>query len=157
MGPLSMEQALGEEGARLASPGLETFAENLRQTAERQDSERARTYKNADARDGKDESPDEPERRKTFYRSLNKLNRSALCLSGGSIRSATFCLGVIQGLAAYDIGLGRPAMTKNAPWRRRPPCSGDFNFYQPCQGAAISDLGCPRGDVTRTSPRYLAT
>lgn len=34
-----------------------------------------------------------------FNRALNGLDRSALCLSGGGIRSATFALGVIQGLA----------------------------------------------------------
>ncbi len=32
--------------------------------------------------------------------------RSALCLSGGGIRSATFCLGVLQGLARWNV-LGR--------------------------------------------------
>ncbi|MGE7368930.1 hypothetical protein ACQKKX_07640 [Neorhizobium sp. NPDC001467] len=35
-----------------------------------------------------------------FNRALNGLDRSALCLSGGGIRSATFALGVIQGLAS---------------------------------------------------------
>jgi hypothetical protein len=36
-----------------------------------------------------------------LYRELNKLNRAALCLSGGGIRSAAFALGVIQALAAH--------------------------------------------------------
>jgi hypothetical protein len=36
---------------------------------------------------------------------LNGLDRSALCLSGGGIRSATFALGVIQALASHP----RPA------------------------------------------------
>jgi hypothetical protein len=40
-------------------------------------------------------------RLKTIYKSIHDLpqKRSALCLSGGGIRSATFCLGVLQGLA----------------------------------------------------------
>ncbi len=38
---------------------------------------------------------------RTLYRSLNTLNSSALCLSGGGIRSAAFALGVIQALAAH--------------------------------------------------------
>jgi hypothetical protein len=36
-----------------------------------------------------------------LYRELNKLNSAALCLSGGGIRSAAFCLGVIQALASF--------------------------------------------------------
>jgi len=36
-----------------------------------------------------------------LYRSLNALNSSALCLSGGGIRSAAFALGVMQALAAH--------------------------------------------------------
>jgi hypothetical protein len=36
-----------------------------------------------------------------LYRSLNTLNSSALCLSGGGIRSAAFALGVMQALAAH--------------------------------------------------------
>src|ERR1044071_6370202 len=38
-----------------------------------------------------------------LYRSLNKLDASALCLSGGGIRSASFGLGVIQALAAHSL------------------------------------------------------
>ena len=58
-------------------------------------------------RDGDHDSPIEADSRKEFYRSLNNLNRSALCLSGGGIRSATFCLGVIQALAAFDLKSGK--------------------------------------------------
>jgi hypothetical protein len=36
-----------------------------------------------------------------LYRSLNGLNNSALCLSGGGIRSATFALGVVEALAVH--------------------------------------------------------
>src|SRR5215510_15079704 len=36
-----------------------------------------------------------------LYRSLNGLNSSALCLSGGGIRSAAFALGIMQSLAAH--------------------------------------------------------
>ena len=49
--------------------------------------------------DLKDQEGDE------LYRSLNGLNASALCLSGGGIRSATFGLGVIEALAVHP----RPA------------------------------------------------
>lgn len=36
-----------------------------------------------------------------FNRRLGRLNRSALCLSGGGIRSGSFALGVLQALATY--------------------------------------------------------
>ena len=36
-----------------------------------------------------------------LYRALNGLNASALCISGGGIRSATFALGVIEALAVH--------------------------------------------------------
>jgi hypothetical protein len=36
-----------------------------------------------------------------LYQALNSLGLSALCLSGGGIRSATFSLGVVQALASY--------------------------------------------------------
>src|SRR5438046_2281293 len=36
-----------------------------------------------------------------LYRALNQLGQTALCLSGGGIRSAAFALGVIQALAAH--------------------------------------------------------
>jgi hypothetical protein len=60
-----------------------------------------RASRDADKRTGPDEDTSDVARRKEFYRTLNKLNRAALCCSGGGIRSATFCLGVIQALAMY--------------------------------------------------------
>jgi predicted acylesterase/phospholipase RssA len=46
-----------------------------------------------------DADQDELQRRKAVYRAAHKLGLSALCLSGGGIRSASFSLGVLQGLA----------------------------------------------------------
>lgn len=56
----------------------------------------------------KDKETDESfeERRlEAIYKSIHALpqGRSALCLSGGGIRSATFCLGILQGLARCDL------------------------------------------------------
>lgn len=47
----------------------------------------------------------EEERLAAIYKSIHDqpLQRSALCLSGGGIRSATFCLGVLQGLARCNM------------------------------------------------------
>ena len=44
-----------------------------------------------------------PEKLKDFVTRAGNLNLSALCLSGGGIRSAAFALGVVQGLAARGI------------------------------------------------------
>ena len=105
MGPFSIEEVLAKEAVELAGPPWQDFARGLQGQATKQESERRRIRMDADKRDGEDEDKTfaEAERRKAFYRSLNKLNRTALCLSGGGIRSATFCLGVIQALAAHDV------------------------------------------------------
>jgi hypothetical protein len=103
MGRLSIEQVLAEEAIALNGAATAERTDDLRPQATEQDAQSRRMKKDADIRSGKDENPDEVETRKAFYRSLNKLNRSALSLSGGGIRSATFCLGVIQALAACDV------------------------------------------------------
>ena len=111
MGPLSMEQALAEEAVAIGDLSAE-LADRLKREAggqeEGQKSESDRSDKNADVRDGDHDSATQADssRRMKFYRSLNETNRSALCLSGGGIRSATFCLGVIQALAAFDVKSG---------------------------------------------------
>src|SRR6266446_6740831 len=38
---------------------------------------------------------------RALYQGLNQLHSAALCLSGGGIRSAAFCLGVLQALASH--------------------------------------------------------
>jgi hypothetical protein len=103
MGPLSIEQVLAAEVIALNGVATGERGGDPRPQATEQDAQSRRMKKDADVRSGADENPDEVEKRKTFYRSLNKLNRAALSLSGGGIRSATFCLGVIQALAAYDV------------------------------------------------------
>jgi hypothetical protein len=111
MGPLSMEQALAEEAVAIGGLTAELEA-RLKEVASEQEagqtSERRRTYKDADVRDGDQDSATQADsrRRAKFYRALNETDRSALCLSGGGIRSATFCLGVIQALAAFDVKSG---------------------------------------------------
>ena len=83
MGPLSMEQALAEEAVALGGLGAE-LADRMKQEAgqeEGQKSERERTAKNADVRDGDHDSPTEADsRRKEFYRSLNnRIDRPSAC------------------------------------------------------------------------------
>ena len=50
-----------------------------------------------------------------LYRKLNHLDRAALCLSGGGIRSAAFSLGVIQALATHPRPKSQLAMFEAPP------------------------------------------
>ncbi len=106
MKPLSIEEALVEEVVALNAGIGQRGGDDLKALATTQVSERARVHRDADSRSGERDSAEDVKRRRAFYRSLNKLNRTALCLSGGGIRSATFCLGVIQALAAFDVKSG---------------------------------------------------
>jgi hypothetical protein len=103
VGPLSVEQVLTAEAAAIHGPQAKEATDTLRQHASVQPAETDRLDKDADDRSGRDENPHAVGERKKFYRELNKLNHAALCCSGGGIRSATFCLGVIQGLAKYNL------------------------------------------------------
>jgi hypothetical protein len=102
MAALSIEQVLAEE-ADAISGGTAGLVNSLAPELKGQEQHARRTRLNADDRARPQLDATEVERRKAFYRSLNKLNRAALCCSGGGIRSATFCLGVVQALAGYDV------------------------------------------------------
>src|SRR3954470_6578340 len=105
---ISIEQVLLEEAIAIHGPeGPEI--ETLRNLAGAQAAESLRARRDADTRTGGGEKLIDVERRKAFYRALNRLDGVALCCSGGGIRSATFCLGVIQALAMY-----RPATSAAA-------------------------------------------
>ncbi len=99
VGVLSVEQILAEEAEKIHGATREGSVADLKRLQTRQAFESDRANKDADTRSGKDEDPDWSARRKDFYCELNTIGRAALCCSGGGIRSATFCLGVIQALA----------------------------------------------------------
>jgi hypothetical protein len=96
-----------------------------------------------DQRDGQDIPPAVVEARNAFYRSLNGMNRAALCCSGGGIRSATFCLGVIQALAAHKARLlvAAPAPVPAAAAAGAAP-QHKAGVAQPAAASVISLLGC---------------
>jgi hypothetical protein len=81
-----------------------------------------RSHRNHDQNSQPDIPRDEVESREELYRRLNGLNRAALCCSGGGIRSATFCLGVIQALAECDVTQVAPRQneTRAAPGPHTP-------------------------------------
>ena len=99
MGALSVEQILAAEAAAIHGAAEQQSVSDLRGLQTGQDFEDHRADKDADARSGRDEDPAWAAKRKNFYCELNNIGRAALCCSGGGIRSATFCLGVIQALA----------------------------------------------------------
>src|SRR6516225_8049642 len=113
MAALSVEEVLAAEADALHGTNWRT-AVRLAHPPRGQEAQEARTRLN-DRRDGLDLPYDEVERRKAFYRSLNKLKRAALCCSGGGIRSATFCLGAIQAFAKYDVTNSAPRPPNNVP------------------------------------------
>src|SRR5215468_1613061 len=116
MGPLSIEEVLAAEAATISPSAPPHQTEDLKARATEQEAQLRLHKKDADTRRDGEETAQDVESRKVFYRGLNKLNRSALSLSGGGIRSATFCLGVIQALAAYDIRAGvAPQEGEKAP------------------------------------------
>ena len=155
MAALSIEQVLAEEAEAIAgTAGLAkklladlvaaqdaaakvtaaANAHDAEQDVKVEDVKTARYRLDADRRSGEDIPAAEVSDRKAFYRSLNALNRAALCCSGGGIRSATFCLGVIQALAAHDVG----ALT-HKPADKAPPEAGKT---QSESKAEHSLLGC---------------
>src|ERR1700753_1064946 len=93
MGPLSIEQVLAAEVIALNGVATRERGGDPRPQATEQDTQSRRMKKDADVRSGADENPDEVGKRKAFYLSLNKLNRAALSLSGGGIRSANVLSG----------------------------------------------------------------
>src|SRR3984957_10904920 len=127
MGPLSIQQVVAAEVIALNGVATGERGGDPRPQATEQDTQSRRMKKDADVRSGADENPDEVEKRKAFYRSLNKLNRSALSLSGGGIRSATFCLGVIQAQAAFDVA---PARTDRGKKRTSTPVNSLLGLFQ---------------------------
>ena len=102
--PLSIEQVLFEEAEALGGERIRTAARSAPHPGD-QHAQHRRTLLNADAHTG-DLPVAEARHREAFYRWLNGLHRAALCCSGGGIRSATFCLGVIQALASHDVRRG---------------------------------------------------
>src|SRR5690349_20045113 len=68
--------------------------------------------------------------RESVMRRLHASARSALCFSGGGIRSATFGLGVLQGLAAFS----------RKPAGERPALLGEFDYLSTVSGRSPSGL-----------------
>jgi hypothetical protein len=92
----SIEEVLAREVKAINGKALATQPEDQAQ-------EELRKRLNDDQRHKFSDKSDPIESRYEFYAELNSLNRAALCCSGGGIRSATFCLGVIQAFAACNL------------------------------------------------------
>ena len=69
--------------------------------------------------------PAEREFRDRLFAEFHRAKRSALCFSGGGVRSATFGLGVLEGLARWSAG---------AAGGQRPRLLGEFDFLSTVSG-----------------------
>ena len=108
MAALSIEQVLAEEVKIIHNKELAAKPQG-------QDAQEKRKRLNEDLRKNQDRKGSHVQARSEFYIGLNELNSAALCCSGGGIRSATFCLGVIQALAGCDVSKEPPARSGAAP------------------------------------------
>ena len=148
MGVKSIEEVLREEVEQIHGETLETPA--LKQGAQ----EERRNF-NADERMLADPDSDALKRRDEFYLALNKLNRAALCCSGGGIRSATFCLGVIQALAAYDVGA--PPSPPPSPAKPADHGGADQHTEEAPHGGAPHDHANSKAAAAPASPKHAKT
>jgi hypothetical protein len=112
-GPFSIEEVLAAEAKEIH--GDNPITQKLTGGAKDQDAQEKRKKLNEDQRGRTDRDDPDVQARSEFYIGLNELNSAALCCSGGGIRSATFCLGVIQALAGCDVGKEPPARSGAAP------------------------------------------
>ena len=118
VGPLSIEQVLAAEAAAIhdvTNNEIKTIVDNLLALSVSQDRESDRADKDSDSRSGDDENRLWVKKRKAFYCELGKLKSTALCFSGGGIRSATFCLGIIQALARHSVSKPPTTIGQYAP------------------------------------------
>jgi hypothetical protein len=144
MGPLSVEEVLAAEAKAIRG---ETLANLLPPSLGEQNAQSERLRLNADGRE--DIEPHANQVASAFYRSLNKLNRAALCCSGEGVRSATFCLGVIQALASFDTSPSTTSHKETASGNEEPkPKSllGRFHYLSTVSGGSYigSWLSCWR-------------
>ena len=99
---LSIEEVLAEEADKIAGDGS-NIAGILKEQLGAKEARKLRFdrdfHRSADERDDTKVDPKTIAVRKQLYQRLNELKRGALCFSGGGIRSATFCLGILQALA----------------------------------------------------------
>src|SRR5580704_11232147 len=100
-GPFSIEEVLAAEAMEIHGDNPDT--QKLTRDAIHPKEQESRLRLNEDRRAVRNLDAGKVKPRDEFYRTLHGLNRAALCLSGGGERSAVFCLGVIQALAACDI------------------------------------------------------
>jgi len=127
---LSVEEVLAAEAD--ATHGKDWRAQV---TLQDQSALQERAWLNADDRDSQELPPGEAERRAKLYRALNKLNRAALCCSGGGIRSSTFCLGVIQALAGCDTSkTGSPAVAEKSEAKPEDSLLGCIDYLSTVSG-----------------------
>ena len=97
-GPLTTEQVLIEEAHAIGTAAGQSLPGRLQRALGLNDDQKLGiSGDDGDARRCRDCANEQH----ALYQALNDLDRAALCLSGGGIRSAAFSLGVIQALATH--------------------------------------------------------
>jgi hypothetical protein len=135
---LSTEEMLADEANAIHGSGTIALPDLLKAEAG-QKQQKFRLRINADERSGTEVDAETVEARRNLYVSLNALNRGALCFSGGGIRSATFCLGILQALAAYDtaplkVGPNEPQPERNNGTTPENSLLGCFHYLSTVSG-----------------------
>ena len=117
------------------------------------------------------DAPSDPEARtRALYAEIHKQPPTALCLSGGGIRSGTFALGVLQGLAHLGLlgkfdylstvsGGGYIGGWLSALLHRRGPAAREATLrsLDPAQAKAVTGcIDAPPVDYVRRTCQYLA-
>jgi Patatin-like phospholipase len=98
--PLTTEQVLIEEAHAIGTANGQPLPSRLREARGMHGSNEEKLGVTGDAGDAY-KCRDAAAEQHNLYQALNDLDRAALCLSGGGIRSAAFSLGVIQALATH--------------------------------------------------------
>ena len=72
-----------------------------------------------------------------LYRELHRLNSTALCLSGGGIRSASFALGVIEALAVHPRETGSAEEGKKVAASAEQSLLSQFHYLSTVSGGGF--------------------
>ena len=138
------------------SPATRRKHRSLCATPYDQKTQEKRLHLNADQRTLQNLDAEKIKSRDEFYRALNRLNRAALCCSGGGQRSADVLprrdsgFGRVRHRRSRGAGGGAAPIQRKSSRRsprqsRRSRCSATFIIFRRSPAAAMSAPGCRRG------------
>jgi hypothetical protein len=151
--PLTTEQVLIEEAHAIGPAKGQTFPARLGKAHGMRDGEDQKLGVGGSEGDAQRTRESATEQH-NLYQALNDLDRAALCLSGGGIRSAAFSLGVIQALATHP----RP-QSPHAMFAGQTAPDGSSAEFKPQTGIENSPYNVvPKADSSLLAQmQYLST